>query len=102
MSTTNPTRIVIPNDIACWSTIDDIAGDYAGDYDIPAILEDLPDALDDALTPFGIHCDSEHIWTDELADPDALAYEMQYGDASVAVETAINKVMTAHDVSHRG
>lgn len=105
MHTTNPTRITIPNDIATISTIDDIAGDYAGDYDIPAILEDLPDALDAALAPYGIHCDLFDIWTyDTEAYPDSNALDdaLRDGDPSTAVEDTLNVVMRAHDVSHRG
>ena len=104
MSTTNPTRVVIPNDLTNISTIDDIAGAFISDYDLDGILEDLPDALDRALTPYGVRCDRDWVWAepcDDFPDANALYDAMRYGDLEGIVGGVIDDVMAAHDTSHR-
>ena len=104
MSTTNSARIVIPNDITNISTIDDIAGDFIDDYNLDGIIEDLPDALDRALTPYGVRCDRDWVWSencDEFPDANALYDALRYGDLESVVGGVIDAVMAAHDVSHR-
>ncbi|MBM6705985.1 hypothetical protein H6A68_02765 [Bifidobacterium pullorum subsp. saeculare] len=100
----NPTRITIPNDFTNVSTIDDIAGDFIDDYDLDGILEDLPDALDRALMPYGVRCDRDWVWSENCAvfpDANALYDALRYGDLESVVGGVIDAVMSAHDVSHR-